>query len=196
MMFGNLNGEIADNQGGCYGGLHFFQDDTERLLVGESWLRINWSVDDKVGGQGGEINLLPVTLVVTNEWHTMVTRIDYSPGGNAAVKVWLDPDFNQMEANQPHVPQTFSMNNTFNQHSSSLWKWIGLRGVHQHHDGSDRFRSGFCGAPAHRHNEHNQLGWKRESFVDQHRDVAGSSRSDGGLDGLGKSSQPPNSKHD
>jgi|GEM_PF-704526 len=114
MMFGNLNGEVIDGQGKCYGGLHFFQDNTERLLVGESWLRINWSVDDKAGGQGGEINLSPVTLVVTNEWHTMVTRIDYAPGGNAAVKVWLDPNLSLMETNQPNAPITFSMNNTFN----------------------------------------------------------------------------------
>jgi hypothetical protein len=71
-------------------------------------------VDDKAGGQGGEISLPPVTLVVTNEWHTMVTRVDYAPGGNAAVKVWLDPDFSQTEASQPNAPLTLSMNNTFN----------------------------------------------------------------------------------
>jgi hypothetical protein len=111
MTFLDLNGETADNQGGCYGGLHFFNGSTERLLTGETWLRNTWSVDDKLAN--GELSLNPLTVVVTNEWHTTVTKVTYTPGGNAAVKVWLDPDFSQTEDNQANAPLELSMDNTF-----------------------------------------------------------------------------------
>jgi hypothetical protein len=113
MAFGDLNGETADDQGGCYGGLHFYEGTTERLLTGETWLRNTWSIDDKTGGEGGELNIPPVTTVVTFEWHTMVVKSVYSATGNATETVWLDPDFTKSEGNQPNSPLVVSMNNTF-----------------------------------------------------------------------------------
>ncbi|MDR3460128.1 MAG: hypothetical protein P4N60_22095 [Verrucomicrobiae bacterium] len=118
MAFGDLNGETADDQGGCYGGLHFFEGGpahigVERLLVGESWLRNTWSIDDKAGGEGGELALPPTIAVVTFEYHTMTIKSVYSAGGNATETVWLDPDFTKSEGNQPNPPVVVSMVNTF-----------------------------------------------------------------------------------
>jgi len=114
MVFWDLNGEVAnDGSGGCYGGLHFFNGGAERLLTGQSWRRNTWSLDDKAGGDIGELSLPPETTVVVGEWHTVVTRVDYTPGGNAHVSVWLDPDFGQTEANQPYPPLQVEMDNTF-----------------------------------------------------------------------------------
>ncbi|MDB6068516.1 MAG: hypothetical protein JWR26_4724 [Pedosphaera sp.] len=109
MTFHDLNGETGN--GGAYGGLHFFQDNVERLIVGNAWRSLNWSVD---AIEAGELDLFPITSILVNEWHTMVERVDYAPGGSAAVKVWLDPDFTQTEANQPNPPLQTSLNNTFN----------------------------------------------------------------------------------
>ncbi|MEI9864795.1 MAG: hypothetical protein WDN00_09620 [Limisphaerales bacterium] len=107
-----MNGEVTEGQGGCYGGLQLFNGGTERLLTGQTWTHITWSLDDKL--PGGEIDLTPTTpVVVVGEWHTIVERIDFSASGNSAVKVWLDPDFNQTEVNQPNAPVQVSMNNTF-----------------------------------------------------------------------------------
>jgi len=114
MTFFDLNGETADDVGGCFGGLHFFQDGNERLLVGETWLRNTWSVDTKAGGEGGEIAIPPVTTVVAGEWHTMVVKCVYSSGAPAAVNVWLDPDFTKSEGAQPQSPLSFTMDNAFN----------------------------------------------------------------------------------
>ncbi len=115
MVFNDLNGEVADGTGGCYGGLHLFNggngsgSGTERLMTGETWQRNTWSADTK----SGEIALNPPTTVVVDEWHTIVERIDFSPSGNSSVKIWLDPDFSQTEDNQPTAPLTASINNTF-----------------------------------------------------------------------------------
>jgi hypothetical protein len=113
MEFFNLNGETADDQGGCYGGLHFYEGSTERLLTGESWLRNTWSIDDKAGGEGGELSLPPTNVVVVNQYHTMAVKSVYSATGNATETVWLDPDFTKSEGNQPNPPLVVSMNNTF-----------------------------------------------------------------------------------
>jgi len=118
MEFFNLNGETADDQGGCYGGLHFFEGGpenvgTERLLVGESWLRNTWSIDDKLGGEGGELALPPTEVVVINQYHTFAIKSVYSATGNATETVWLDPDFTKLEGNQPNPPLVVSINNTF-----------------------------------------------------------------------------------
>jgi hypothetical protein len=113
MEFFDLNGETADDVGGCYGGLHFYEGTTERLLTGETWLRNTWSIDDKAGGEGGELALPPTEVVVVNQYHTMVVKSVYSAGNNTAVTVWLDPDFTKPESNQPNPPLVVSMNNTF-----------------------------------------------------------------------------------
>jgi hypothetical protein len=114
MVFFDLDGETADDQGGCFGGLHFYQDTTERLLTGETWLRNTWSVDDKAGGEGGELSLSPVTTVVVNEWHTMVVKSVYSSNSPATETIWLDPDFTKSESHQPTAPLIVNMDNTFN----------------------------------------------------------------------------------
>jgi hypothetical protein len=118
MEFFDLNGEVADDTGGCYGGLHFFDGGpenvgTERLLAGESWLRNTWSIDDKAGGEGGELNLPPTTVVAVGEYHTLAIKSVYSATGNATETVWLDPDFTKSEGNQPNAPLVVSMDNTF-----------------------------------------------------------------------------------
>jgi len=114
MVFHNTADEPGNGGGGCYGGLHFFNGNTERLLTGETWIRTTWSVDTKNGGGiSGEPELIPSTTVIAGEWHTLVTRVDYTPGGNATAKIWLDPDFTQTEADQPNPPLIVSINNTF-----------------------------------------------------------------------------------
>lgn len=116
MAFHDLNGEVFDGTGGCYGGLHLFDggnasgSGAERLMSGSTWQRNTWSVDTK----SGEITLNPPIVVAVEEWHTIVQRIDFSPSGNSTVRVWLDPDFSQTEDNQPVAPLIASMNNTFN----------------------------------------------------------------------------------
>jgi hypothetical protein len=118
MAFGDLNGETADDQGGCYGGLQFFEGGpehvgTERMLTGETWLRNTWSIDDKMGGEGGEIALPPTNVVVTFQYHMMAIKSVYSANSNATETVWLDPDFTRSEGNQPNPPLVVSINNTF-----------------------------------------------------------------------------------
>ncbi len=108
-----MNGEGADDAGGCYGGLHFYQGGAERLLTGETWLRNTWSIDDKTGGEGGELSLPPATVVAVNEIHTMAVKSVYHANDATAVTIWLDPDFTKSEANQPNPPLNVSMDNTF-----------------------------------------------------------------------------------
>lgn len=113
MAFHNTADEPGNGGGGCYGGLHFFSGVDERLLLGETWMRTTWSVDTKNGGTEGEPELIPSTLVNIDEWHTIVARVDYTPGANATAKIWLDPDFTKTEDAQPTAPLIVTMNNTF-----------------------------------------------------------------------------------
>jgi hypothetical protein len=102
---------ISNATGFTWGGLEFYQDNTERLLAGKSGASDNWSV----AGAAPDTDLTPAIPLVTNEWHTIVVRADYpAGGGDTAVKVWLDPDFTQTEANQPYLPLELALNNTFN----------------------------------------------------------------------------------
>jgi hypothetical protein len=112
MVFYDLNGETEDGQGGCFGGLHFYQDANERLLAGESWLRNTWSIDDKAAG--GELSLPPVTTVVIGDWHTIVVKSVYSSNAPTVETIWLDPDFTKSESAQLQAPLVVSMDNTFN----------------------------------------------------------------------------------
>lgn len=95
-----------------WGGLEFWQDNTERFLIGKSGGLPDWSVAAINGYPDTDIP--PSTQVNTDEWHTFVVRVDYSPDGSATAEVWLDPDFSQTEANQPNPPLTLALNNTFN----------------------------------------------------------------------------------
>jgi hypothetical protein len=99
------------NAGGSYGGLHFFQDNSERLLVGNAWLSTNWSADAK---ESGEPDLTPVTPIVVGEWHTFVIKSVYASNAPTEETIWLDPDFTKSLNNQPQAPLTVFMNNTFN----------------------------------------------------------------------------------
>ncbi len=98
--------------GGFYCGFHFFSGNSERLIFGNNWPSVEWSADGAAGG-GGAPDLNPNTFIVLDEPHTLLARIDYNPAGNDAVKIWLDPDFSQTEANQPNAPITLSMDNGF-----------------------------------------------------------------------------------
>jgi hypothetical protein len=111
MEFDNLNGE--NGNGGGYGGLHFFanQGTTPHLIAGNAWISTNWSVDPYPPLPQTDLN--PIIHIVFHQWHTIVERIDYTRGGSSAVKIWLDPNFNLMEAAQPNTPITFSMDDTF-----------------------------------------------------------------------------------
>jgi hypothetical protein len=112
MEFDNLNGETGS--GGGYGGLHFYEggtNGTPHLIAGNDWNSTNWSVDPYPPLPQTDLN--PVTPIVFHQWHTIVERVDYTPGGNAAVNIWLDPSFNVTEAAQPNAPIMFSMNDTF-----------------------------------------------------------------------------------
>jgi hypothetical protein len=108
MVFSNLNGETGG--GGGYGGLHLMQDNAQKLIVGNAWISTNWSLE----ANGAQQDLTPLTPVTLGEWHTIVERIDFVPGGSDNVKVWLDPDFNQTEANQPNAPLALTTDATFN----------------------------------------------------------------------------------
>jgi hypothetical protein len=98
--------------GGSYGGLHFFQDSNERLIVGNAWGSTNWSADAK---EAGQLDLLPATPINAGDWHTIVIKSVYSSNAPTAESIWLDPDFTKSLSNQPQPPLTASMNNTFNQ---------------------------------------------------------------------------------
>lgn len=102
MAFADLNGEFGS--GGGYGGLQFFQNNTEKLIVGNAWQSLYWSLD-AAGFQSDLDQFLPVNL---GEWHTLVVRTDYNPSGTDTVKVWLDPDFSKTEAEQPTSPTTYT----------------------------------------------------------------------------------------
>ncbi|HZI33345.1 MAG TPA: hypothetical protein VFF11_13470, partial [Candidatus Binatia bacterium] len=100
----------TNTSGFTWGGFEFYQDNTERLLTGKSGASANWSVAAGVP----DTDVPPATAVATNEWHTFVVRVDYSAGGDASAKVWLDPDFAQTEAGQPNPPLELTLNNMFN----------------------------------------------------------------------------------
>lgn len=100
------------NAGGSFGGLQFFQDNTERLITGNAWVSTNWSFDAK---EGGEIDMVPATPIVANEWHTFVIKSVYASNAPTAVSIWLDPDFSKSLGSQPQAPTTASLDNTFNQ---------------------------------------------------------------------------------
>lgn len=109
MVFHDLNNETGT--GGGYGGLQFFQDNAEKLIVGNAWQSLNWSLD----AGGFQTDLDQWLPVVFEEWHTIVIRTDYNPSGADTVRIWLDPDFSQTEANQPVPPSTYStIDATFN----------------------------------------------------------------------------------
>jgi hypothetical protein len=93
-----------------FGGMDFFQGNSENLLFGKNGGSANWSIADN-GANGPDLN--PAVTVITNDWHTIVVRIDYQNGAPANETVWLDPDFTQTEANQPQSPVTLSEANTF-----------------------------------------------------------------------------------
>jgi hypothetical protein len=93
-----------------FGGMDFFQGSNEKLLFGRNGGSANWSIAID-GANGPDLN--PVVTVVTNDWHTIVVRIDYQDGAPANETVWLDPDFTQTEENQPQPPVTLSEDNTF-----------------------------------------------------------------------------------
>lgn len=100
-----------------FGGLDFYQGNTERLLVGKtggggSGVNSTWSVFN-TGGSPSDASVPPVTSIITGDWHTFVVRSDYSAGGNTSIKVWLDPDFSQTEQSQATPPLIFTLNNTF-----------------------------------------------------------------------------------
>jgi hypothetical protein len=111
MTFHDLAGE--NGGGGAFGGLEFYQGTTERSIYGNNWLSLNWSLD--VNGQPLAQDLSPSTPIVLNEYHTIVVKTAYQQGGNAAVTVWLDPDFTQPEVSQPNSPLQLSFDNTFDQ---------------------------------------------------------------------------------
>jgi hypothetical protein len=107
MAFNDLNGEIGG--GGGYGGLQFFLGNTEKLILGNGWTSLNWSLD-AAGSQQDLPGPIPVNL---GEWHTFVVRTEYVPGGNDNVKVWFDFDFSQTEGNQPFPPYEFTCDASF-----------------------------------------------------------------------------------
>lgn len=110
MTFHDMAGESGG--GGAYGGLEFYQDNAERLIIGNNWNSTMWSLE---GSGPGNLDLLPNTEIVLNEWHTIVVRIDYAQGANAAAKIWLDPSFGMTEAAQPNPPLVIdSVAATFN----------------------------------------------------------------------------------
>ncbi len=108
MAFDNLNGETGN--GGGYGGMHFFDGTTGHLIVGNNWGSTNWSFDTS---EGLEDDLDPVTPIIFNQWHTIVEKIVYASGQDAAVSLWLDPNFTLSEDNQTNTPYTLTMNDTF-----------------------------------------------------------------------------------
>jgi hypothetical protein len=106
--FSDLNSEVGN--GGGFGGLHFWQNNDEILIVGNGWVSLNWSLD----ASGNQLDLSPALPVELNTWHTIVVKTVYAAGGDDAIKVWLDPDFTKSENSQPNAPLSFTANNTFN----------------------------------------------------------------------------------
>jgi hypothetical protein len=94
-----------------FGGLDFYQDNNEKLLVGKNGGSPNWSTAYQGANEG---DLPAEVLVVTNDWHKFVVRLDYSPGESTTANVWLDPDLTQPEISQPILPLTLTVDNTFN----------------------------------------------------------------------------------
>lgn len=102
MVFSNLNGETGG--GGGFGGLQFLLGNTEKLIVGNAWTSLNWSLD-AAGSQQDLTGSIPVVL---GEWHTLVVKTVYVPGDNDNVTVYFDPDFTQTEANQSGIVYTLT----------------------------------------------------------------------------------------
>jgi len=105
-----FNGTNDASGGVTWGGLDFFQDGSEKLLVGKNGVSPNWSI---ANGGASDGDVPPSVAVQTNQWHTFVVRLDYSPGAEATANIWLDPDFTQPEVSQPNSPLTVTVDNTF-----------------------------------------------------------------------------------
>jgi len=104
---GGLN--FPNAGGGCYGGLQFWQGGNQKVLVGDGWGDLNWSIAASVPNE----DITPMTAIVTGEWHAMVVKSVYTSAGNTAVTIWLDPDFTKTEYNQANPPIAVSTDNTF-----------------------------------------------------------------------------------
>lgn len=107
MEFNSTNDTSAS---ATWGGLDFYQGDTEKLLVGKNGGSLNWSVAVSAAN-GGDVP--PYIMVEPNDWHHFVVRLDYSPGADATANIWLDPDMTQPEVSQSTPPLTLTLDNTF-----------------------------------------------------------------------------------
>jgi hypothetical protein len=108
MTFYSLNGETGS--GGGFGGLEFYLGNDEQFLIANNWLSTNWSVSVDTASTA---DIPPVTPIVLGTWHTLAVKSVYYPNTNALVYVWLDPDYTKTEGNQPNLPLSLSINNTF-----------------------------------------------------------------------------------
>ncbi|HEX7654786.1 MAG TPA: hypothetical protein VF607_14860, partial [Verrucomicrobiae bacterium] len=106
LEFDDVNGETGG--GGAFGGLHFYNGGTEKLLIGNDWPSINWSYD---AGNSGSGDIVP-TPIVLGEWHTFVVKIAYVAGGLDNVSIWFDPDLSRTEAGQS-APTAFACDAAF-----------------------------------------------------------------------------------
>jgi hypothetical protein len=110
MAFPGFSRTAGAGDGG-WGGLEFYLGNTEQVLVGDDDVSTNWSVALQTISYE---DIPPVTPIVAGEWHTLVVKSVYSnTNTEAALEVWLDPDFTKTEGNQPILPLSFTAANTF-----------------------------------------------------------------------------------
>jgi len=107
MKFDDVNGETGG--GGAFGGLHFYNGNTEQLLIGNNWGSINWSYDAAGWGSGD----ISGTAIVLGEWHTFVVKTVYVAAGADNVSVWLDPNLSLSESGQANPPQAILCDASF-----------------------------------------------------------------------------------
>ncbi len=101
----NDDGQSDGTAINTWGGLETYNNNTEVLGIGNSGPDAYWSTFGALPDE----ELTPLTLITTNDWHTIAVEIQFDPGGADNITIWLNPDFSQTNVNQPNA-NTYSFN--------------------------------------------------------------------------------------
>jgi signal transduction histidine kinase len=107
-------------------GLFFYEKGIEHLGLGNAWYALAYSAQNITGGKNGEQDFASVSPDLGKEWEyvrrknlkTIVAKIEFHPGRDAHVTVWLDPNLNPgaTENSQPtNLVTQFEANATYDE---------------------------------------------------------------------------------
>lgn len=124
-------------------GVFFYEKGMEHLGIGNAWYALAYSALNINGGKNGEQDFASISPDLGKEWEyvrrknpkTIIVKIEYRPGHDAHITVWLEPNLNPgaTENNQPtNLVTQFEANATFDEirlihrGAGDGWKFSGL----------------------------------------------------------------------